>query len=48
VALAPEYEVLMAADLGTALHILQEARHVDAVGCDIHLGWISRNQAVST
>lgn len=38
--LAPEYEVLTAAGLGAALHILQ-ARHVDAVACDLHLGDIS-------
>jgi len=38
--LAPEYEVLTAAGLGAALHILQE-RHVDAIACDLHLGGIS-------
>ncbi len=39
-ALAPEYEVLTATNLGVALHILQ-GRHVDAVACDLHLGGIS-------
>ncbi|MDQ6958934.1 MAG: response regulator [Mariprofundaceae bacterium] len=39
-ALVPEYEVLTATDLASALHVLQ-GQHVDAVACDLHLGGVS-------